>query len=249
VRHVFTTMGTVVSLVADDTTPHAAVADVEMTFARWDSTFSLYRPESELSRIADQRLALTDASTGLREVYEQALEWRTRTRGAFTPHRPDGIVDLSGIVKALAISDAGDVLDRVGTASWSINCGGDILLRQPDTATTTVGLTDPHRPGRLLTAVQLSGARRAIATSGVAERGEHIWGPRTDFDQVTVIADDIVTADVTATAVLAGDADTRDHATDILDIDLLAVHRDGSLAATPGLRLARTRDPLDVPTS
>lgn len=236
-RHVFATMGTVVSVHADEPIAPAALRAVEEVFARDDERFSLYRPDSELSRIADGRLALLDASEELRDAYDQAIAWRTRTRGAFTPHRPDGVLDLSGVVKALAIRDAGAALDATG-ASWTLGCGGDILLRQPAGGIARIGIADPGDRDRMLTVIDVLGSRRAVATSGVSERGEHVWGPRPDFDQVTVVADDILTADVLATAVLAGGQQTCDEVTATMDVDVLAVRRDGEVIATPGIRIA-----------
>lgn len=234
-RHVFATMGTVVSVHADEPIAPAALRAVEEVFARDDERFSLYRPDSELSRIAEGTLALLDASEELRDAYDQAIDWRTRTRGAFTPHRPDGVLDLSGIVKALAIRDAGAVLDTTG-ASWMLGCGGDILLRHRADGAPRIGIADPGDRDGILAAIEVRGPRRAVATSGVSERGEHVWGPRADFDQVTVVADDIVTADVLATAILAGGRETCDEATATMDVDVLALGRDGVLLATPGIR-------------
>ncbi|MET3351631.1 UNVERIFIED_ORG: thiamine biosynthesis lipoprotein ApbE [Arthrobacter sp. UYEF1] len=85
-----------------------------------------------------------------------------------------------------------------------------------------------------------------MATSGSAERGDHIWGlPRDSsaFTQVSVAAADITTADVLATAIAAGGrrqaAGGRpmlDRATDGWDVAVLAVLADGDLLATPGFR-------------
>jgi len=52
---------------------------------------------------------------------------------------------------------------------------------------------------------------------------------------VTVVANDIVTADVLATAIVAGGRATLDLATDSWPIDVLATAR-GELVATPGIR-------------
>ena len=237
-RRVFATMGTTVSLHADDPVDGRVLAGVEGVFAGYDERFSLYRPDSELSRIADRRLALLDASPELRDAYEQAIHWRMLTRGAFSPHRPDGVVDLSGIVKALAVRDAGEVLDAAGIGAWSIGCGGDVLVRHGREGRASIGVADPAERGRLLTAVEMVAPRRAIATSGVSERGEHVWGSRADFDQVTVLADDIVTADVLATAILAGGQETCDETAATVDCDVLAVRRDGEVIGTSGVRLA-----------
>ena len=68
----------------------------------------------------------------------------------------------------------------------------------------------------LLAAVPVRAPMRAVATSGNAERGNHIWAPapgiRASLGQVSVFAADIVTADV------------------------LAALPGGGLLATPGLR-------------
>lgn len=233
-RHVFETMGTVASIDMDDAALLPAVREV---FDAFESRFSLYQPDSELSRIADGRQRLLDASPELLASYSYAIRWRAETSGLFTPQRPDGVLDLNGIVKAEAIERAGAVLDRAGCANWTINVGGD-LLRSADSPPQRVGVEDPDSATGLLCSVELSGARRAIATSGSAQRGDHIWRggsvASADFRQVTVIAADIVTADVLATTIVAGGREAIDDITDRWDIDVLTVDRDSSLAATPG---------------
>ena len=72
-------------------------------FAVYEDRFSLYRPETEASGFARREFTLRHASPEFQAVYTEAVLWRGRTDGAFTPHRPDGVVDLSGVVKALAI--------------------------------------------------------------------------------------------------------------------------------------------------
>jgi thiamine biosynthesis lipoprotein len=233
-RHVFATMGTIASV--DLTAEHSDLLPaVEAVFGAFDARFSLYRPESELSRIADGTLRLTGASDELVATYARALEWRNRTDGNFSPERPDGVLDLNGIVKAEAIERAGALLDTAGCQDWTINVGGDILTRSDD----PIGISDPGR-STLLCAVTLRDGRRAVATSGSAERGDHIWrgGSLTPphFVQVTVIADDIVTADVLATAIVAGGPDALDGVTARWPVDVLTVDRDGQLLATPGIR-------------
>jgi len=222
--YVFETMGTVVSL-----EPPLCVPEIEALFAEYDERFSLYRPSSELSAIAGGK-RLENASDKMKDAYAQALRWRTITGGAFTPYRPDGVIDLSGIVKALAMDAAGRLLKN--REDWILRAGSKILASGTG---ATVDITDPGRRTALLTSVTLTGSRRAVATSGISERGDHFWGRKT-FAQVTVVADDIVTADVLATAIVAGGWDTMNHATGTYDIDVLAIDRQGNVAATPGLR-------------
>lgn len=235
-RQTFDTMGTVVSLEWPGSKSQlTAVRDV---FEAADRRFSLYRPDSELRRIADGSLELVDASAELREVYATALGWRGETGGAFTPHRPDDALDLNGIVKAWAMADAGRAL---GENDWCLNVGGDVLVsgQAGPGAPWVVGIVDPADRAGLLTSVPVVGSRRAVATSGSAERGDHIWTrgrERAEFAQVTVLADDIVTADVLATAIVAGGAASLDDLTGRFDVDVLTVDHEGGLRATPGMR-------------
>jgi thiamine biosynthesis lipoprotein len=223
----------------------AAVAAVERVFTRTDATFSLYRPDSEASRLARGELSLRDASAGMRDRYADALSWRLMTEGAFSPERPDGVLDLSGIIKGYAIGQAGEALLSCGITDWCLNAGGDVLVMGSPVpgsgASWAAGVVDPLDRSALLSAYGLGGpsTRRALATSGSAERGDHIWtaGYRgVEFAQVSVAAADIVTADVLATAIVAGGTAMLHRATDCWDIDVLAVRRTGELLATPGFR-------------
>lgn len=235
-RQTFETMGTVVSL---DWSGHPAeLIAVQSLFEAADRRFSLYRPDSELSRVADGSLELLDASAELREVYAMALGWRGETGGAFSPHRPDGALDLNGIVKAWAMAEAGRAL---GAGDWCLNVGGDVLVsgRTAFGAPWVVGIVDPADRAGLLTGVPLVSGRRAATTSGSAGRGDHIWTrgrEAAEFVQVTVLADDIVTADVLATAIVSGGAAALEDLTGRFDVDVLTVDREGALRATPGMR-------------
>jgi len=75
----------------------------------------------------------------------------------------------------------------------------------------------------------------AVATSGVQERGEHVWrmASESTFTQVTVAAADIETDDVLATAILSGGIATLQLAQKACDIDVLAHASDGTVWASP----------------
>lgn len=245
--HVFTTMGTTVSLRFAGTLPDPRLLRaVEADFDAFDRRFSLYRADSELSRVARGDLALHNASAVLRDSYADAVDWRSRTAGAFTPHRPDGVIDLNGIVKAAAMAAAAARLDAAGETDWLLNVGGDILGRGDNAgAPWSIGISDPLDRSGLLCALTLDTGRTAVATSGTAERGEHVWRLQperldsTPFRQVTVRAADIVTADVLATAILAGGHDHLDDWAARFPIDVLTVAADGAILATPGLQHTR----------
>ena len=265
----FTCMGTVISLTVPADTHkapqsaeddlEAATAVVERLFTELDATFSLYRPDSEASRMARGELGLRDASAEMRTRYEEAAGWRLLTEGAFTPERPDGALDLSGLIKGHAIREAGTSLRALGLADWCVNAGGDVLVSGSPTPGSgeswRAGIVDPADRRTLLAAFPLGGfpaggaasvgstsdggAKAALATSGSAERGDHIWSVAagaSEFRQVSVAAADVVTADVLATAIVAGGVPMLHRATELWDIDVLAVRRGGGLLATPGFR-------------
>jgi thiamine biosynthesis lipoprotein len=208
---VWEVMGTVVSLRIPDrfTDVHnSAVAGVRHVLAMYDETYSLYRDDSPLSRLARGEVALVDLDDDVRDTYSRAIEWRNRTGGAFTPHRGDGVIDLSGIVKADAIAAGAEVLRANGVTEFSLNVGGDIVVAGDTTWPTAIG--HPTDPSDTMTAVTLDSEWCAIATSGTFDRGEHIWRKVTDGPTIvsaTVISHDIVTSDVWATAIISGGPD------------------------------------------
>ena len=246
-RHVFETMGTVVTVVAPDAGLTDGLRDdVFAAFHRLDERFSLYRAESEASAVASHRLLLRDASAEYRAAYDLAAEWTGATEGAFTAHRPDGAIDLSGVVKALGIRDAGTLLSE-HASDWCLNAGGDVLVSGTERPGKpwVVGIVDPDDRTRLVSQFTCSPEFPAVATSGVAERGEHIWrvGSDATFVQVSVAASDIITADVLATAILAGGPATLDRATRRWRIEVLAFAVDGTARATPAFRAGAGKGP------
>lgn len=229
-RTAFEAMGTVVSISTQTEVAPRVLDAVRRVFEDYDETFSLYRPSSPLSALVRGELILEAAPESVRDEYARALEWRTRTHGWFTPHRPDGAIDLSGTIKAVAADAARGLLEDAGAAGL-LGAGGDIVAFGG--GAHSVGIVDPGERTRLLADIVLP-AGRAIATSGSAERGDHIWSRlgATDVVQASVLADDIVTADVLATALVAAGSAGRDDLLDAFDVDALIVTRDG-LLATP----------------
>ena len=230
----------------------AAVAAAQHAFDALNERFSLYRESSEISQIARGELLLSASSERMREAYAESLLWREATNGAFTPHRPDGVLDLSGTIKAVAIAETAAAIQACGFESFSINAGGDILTHGiPDDSLSAdesgaagtgrahgwvTGIVDPQNRDELLSVITLTPELGAMATSGSAERGDHIWarpGATNEFLQATVIAADIVTADVCATAIIAGGQETLDHLTEQFEIAVLVVTATGELLANP----------------
>ena len=88
--------------------------------------------------------------------------------------------------------------------------------------------------------LELSGTSfSAVATSGSAERGEHIWATSDvdRFRQVSVIGADYLAADVWATALIAGGAKAFQAFLAECESEMLVAAvttSDGSLITTPG---------------
>lgn len=245
---VFPAMGTMISLRTTQPVSDEVTERIIATFAAWEARFSRHRADSEITAINTGRLPRHAISSEFRRTRDRAVHWRVRTGGAFTPTAPDGTLDLNGIVKALAIHAAGVELTAAGLADWCLNAGGDVLVsgQEAERSPWVVGIADPSDRAGILAAVPVSGSRSALATSGYAERGSHVWHADPadssvdvspiQFTQVSVLADDIVTADVLATAILAGGPATLAQMETLYDIDVLAVGPDGLCWAAEAFR-------------
>lgn len=223
---VFPAMGTMVSVVSGAPLTHDTRDALRDAFELLEARFSLHRRGTEAALVASRTLPVRHASPEYRSVYDLAIEWRSVTGGSFTPHRPDGTVDLSGIVKGLGIERAGSALAAAGHTDWLVNAGGDVLTAgtRADGRPWVVGIVSPDDRSTLVSQVATGPGRQGVATSGFSERGDHVWrlGADHTFAQVTVAAGDVVAADVLATAILAGGPDTLRAVEARFDVDVLA---------------------------
>jgi thiamine biosynthesis lipoprotein len=241
-RHVEPAMGTVFSIdVRARDTPQirAAVQQVVAHLHHVDAVFSTYRPDSQVSRLARGDLALADCHPVVAEVLTLCEDAESRSGGWFSP-RYGGSVDPTGLVKGWAIERASTLLDAAGAADTSVNGGGDVQVRghRAPGEPWRIGITNPVSGG--LVAVVRAAGQVAVATSGIAERGHHIYDPHTgvpaygDLASVTVLSPGLTAADAWATAAFAmGDA-ARDWLEGMPDVEGLAVTRDGATWSTAG---------------
>lgn len=204
-----------------------------------DQTFSTYKPDSEISKIRAGDLTIEQASLDVRQIRQGCEYWFNQTNGAFNALDPAGQWDPSGLVKGWAAQAVVNFLVANGVRNFTLNAGGDVLIGPEVTGVLErVGVAMPIsiaktglRAGWLL---DLSNSDyRAVATSGIAERGSHIWGTGQDLVQVTVVAKDLITADVWATALFAANFDARSAFADA-DAEALFVFADGSEQRTDG---------------
>ena len=155
-------------------------------------------------------------------------------------------LDFGGIAKGWIVDQAVTLLSRYSDAC-AVNAGGDMRFigHSPIGLGWPVELEDPRDPSQSI--ARLTVNHGAIATSSVTKRtwkqGEkyrhHLIDPRTgepaqsDWLCATVIADDAVTAEVYAKALLIGGPGEVEKLTAHNNIVYVVVDREGALHGSP----------------
>jgi thiamine biosynthesis lipoprotein len=217
-------MGTVVSFDVPLGARHDGSLDAAIRWLHWvDRVFSPYRPDSDVSQLAEGAVTVDGCAPEMAEVVEACAFLRELSLGYFTAS-PWGRFDPSGYVKGWAVERAADILGAAGSASHLVNGGGDVQCAggRPGTipAPWRVGIAHPLERGRL--ALMVEAVDCAVATSGTAERGAHIANPRTGgpaegLASVTVTGPSLSLADAFATAAFAMGPDLAREWTHSLD--------------------------------
>ena len=194
----FRAMGCEVAVSGEFRTSAAGVLE------RWEGTFSLFRPESELSRVNASLSRVLRVSRLFASTLEVALDVAAETDGLVDPtlcgrwsevvvsgrllSRPPSLaLDLNGVVKAMAVDEAATALEGSGFVS----VGGDLAVRGP---------VDVALPAGGAIRVVAGG----LATSGTASRGDHLVNTETGlpgespWTQVTASGATCLSADVAA---------------------------------------------------
>ena len=204
----------------------AAVRAAFADLAWVDATFSTWKPASELSRLRRGELALDDCCPEMMQVIDLCEHYREATGGAFTHILPDEasgrwLLDPTGLVKGWALARAAALLDRsaqrpeLAGHAYCLNAGGDIAVGGRDASPGgqrpwRLAIENPDVAGEIAQVVELVDG--GLATSGCAARGAHLVDPATGErlhrrGSVSVVAPDIVAADVWATALFVGPAE------------------------------------------
>ncbi|GAB3876271.1 FAD:protein FMN transferase [Terrabacter terrigena] len=205
--------------------PADAVEQAFGVLRQMDSVFSTYRDDSDLMRLRREQVQLAQCSPLVEEALRLGQEAEELTRGAFTTLLPTGEGDLAfdptGLVKGWAVDRASRPLRRLRGLSFCINAGGDLLVGAhddlpvagPDAILWRVGIEDPRDRQRIASTLTL--ARGAVATSGTAARGAHLYDPVEGRlvgrpGSVTVTGPTLLWADIWATALFVGSEATRE---------------------------------------
>ena len=262
VRHAEPVMGTVVSFDVPVAARHDGSLDDAVKWLHWvDRVFSPYRPDSDVSQLADGAVTVDGCVPEMAEVIEACAFVRELSGGYFTAS-PWGRFDPSGYVKGWAVERAADILTAAGSASHLVNGGGDVQCAggraspagaAPGTGPGTgpvlpwrVGIADPLRRGRLALVVEARNC--GVATSGTAERGAHIVNPRTGdaaagLASVTMVGPSLALADACATAAFAmGPGLARDWTESLGGYEAYAMTAAGDTWQTSGFAAHIARD-------
>lgn len=240
-------MGTVFLFQIQDARPDAELdrlCDVAAEILRdADEVFSLYKPESEISKLVTGKMQWVQSSPVQQSIRAQAEKWREATQGYFDA-RDGRDYDPSGLVKGWAAQNAANYLEANGVIDFTLNAGGDVYLSSElsPSVLSRVGLSNLKpiysKDAGVNMVLELAGTDfHAVATSGIAERGEHIWRAESvrRFQQVSVVAKDLVVADVWATAMLSGGEKAWQIFLDSVDDAVaLGVFEDGAMISTAG---------------
>ena len=202
-------MGTAVSVHIADVVPQetadVAWESVGVFLRDIEDRFSTFLPTSEISRINAGELHMLDASPDVVEVLDACTWLEHLSDGVFNVRRPNGSIDPAGFVKGWAAERAASLLAGAGLQNFYLRIGGDIQTHgvQATGEKWRVGIVDPHNATRIRSYVDIP-ENWAVATSGTAERGQHIWGKdaqpaSTQFSSMTVIGPHLMWADAFAT--------------------------------------------------
>ncbi len=227
----------------------AAVQRVYDELRAVEAVFSTWRPDSEVSRLNAGELDLAGCSPDVRDVADLCELARVDTAGCFDAHRPDGTWDPSGLVKGWAVERACGHLAGL-PLDWCVNAGGDVQAASRTGEPFGVGIADPRDPAGVLTVFPLTTG--ALATSGTAARGAHLWDPRTGRSaagllSVTVLGASLTEVDVLATAAFIGGLDLLARAAGRLvpaEAAGLAVHLDGRIVTTANWPTGTLKNPV-----
>jgi FAD:protein FMN transferase len=212
-HHVELVMGMAVTIdVRDPYVPGGAVTEVVDWLHHVDAAFSPYRDDSPITQFGRGLIARDDLSPEVRGVLDLCEVARVESAGAFDVFKqrsPNGTnFDPCGLVKGWSVQRAAAILESWSAENFSINAGGDLVLRgSPNPGSDEpwrTGIRHPELADQLACVVSAVGPL-AIATSAAYERGHHIIDPRTGsaatgLTSVTVVGPDLTWVDTYATA-------------------------------------------------
>lgn len=196
----------IVLMTPDELVTDENIEEVFTFFTYVDKTYSPFIDSSIVSRISRGEIGEPEYPSELRDILVMAKKTKRQTSGYFDVWH-EGNFDPSGIVKGWAIAEAAKIFSKY-TDNLYVEAGGDIQVGgvNEEDEPWQIGIRNPFDRHQNIKVVALKNS--AVATSGTAIRGQHIYDPidNKKLDEVasiTVIAPNIIDADCMATAAFA----------------------------------------------
>jgi thiamine biosynthesis lipoprotein len=211
-----------------------------------DRTFTTYSEASFVSRLGRGSIKVEDCPQEMSFIVDECVRFREATSGWFDPWAgPAGGFDPSGLVKGWAAQGVSDRLLAAGFDRHCVNAGGDVIARGRTSPGSqwSVGISHPLVKSALCAVISITD--EAVATSGTAERGTHVWrpsdrSPATELASVSIVGPDLGAADVYATAAFAMGMEAPRWIACLSDIDAYIIDATGHEWSTPGFARRRT---------
>ena len=202
-----------------------AVAAAFASLREMDRIFSTWRDDSDIMRLRRGELTIERCDPLVAEALEIGSEATRVTGGAFTMLLPgdagDLVLDPTGLVKGWAVERAAALLADLPGVSACLSGAGDLAVvahedlpdEGPEAIVWRIGIEDPTDLARTAEVVTLT--RGAVATSGTAARGAHLYDPAGRRmvgrpGSTSVHGPSLLWADIWATALFVGGTAARD---------------------------------------
>ena len=170
-------MPIIVEIIGKDDEVRKVIDLVFEYFDYVDGNFSVYKENSEISRINRGEIISQNYSNEMKEIFSLAEKTKVETDGYFDINNGK-ILDPSGIVKGWAIYKASQLVRQNGFENFYINAGGDIEIGGLNSYGNMwkIGIVNPFDTKTSVKTLYLSNC--GVATSGNYERGNHIYNPK-----------------------------------------------------------------------
>ena len=237
----------VIVAINDLNVPEQVFENIFLYFDAVDEKFSTYKSTSEIVAVQKGIIQQTDISEDMRFVFKAASEMKEKTNGFFDITTPQGVCDPSGIVKGWALKNAATSLRNQSITNFYLEIGGDIQTSGTNAAGVpwTVGIQNPFtKKQESIKTLHLH--NKGVATSGTYARGQHIYNPTknandmVDIVSVTVVGADVCEADCYATAAFAMGTSGIDFIEKLEGFEGYMIQRSGIAVMTSGFESLTT---------
>jgi thiamine biosynthesis lipoprotein len=212
----------------------ASIAACQESLKADERRFSHFSRHSEISRRLRGEAIPACAQREIDDVLEACHRLEIESGGVFKATNPTtGAVDTAGFVKGYSMGKAAERMHGLGVHDFVLSVGGDTACAgSPDGQRPwRVAVVDPRALNAVAAILEVEDA--SVATSGTAERGEHIWcfgkPVRSPLLSFTVTGPDISRTDAYATIGFAMGEAGIEWVTDHAGYSSIALGLDGTL--------------------